>query len=356
MSIKTAATRTGLRQTKPRQLCLLAQLYIHARELSVVISTLTNHGTIMLNGSRHDISDLPDLYLERDLILSRAEAVASRIVLPRWNDLNTVCKQIIRVAYLGTLPNAAFLTINLDAHFAATAIRNKRGPARRIGDTLRDELMKRSLPGSVAINLEEAAQRIRNSPFHIHGIVLIPRELWPSMTQRFKERLAAGYIEHAGNKAVMLKPVDTPGRLAGYVCKDMLEALPANIRRSYASQDLAAPASGFYSELRNWTQQIPGLRESLRPLLPPRPARSECTSAVEQLVAKKLEQTKRQRAQRRRENAALRRRRNTMGRHRRISNHELQSAADAPPNDAAQRSTQSALQHPRKRNKASDIE
>ena len=245
------------------------------------------------------------------MTLKAARKVLTWISLPRWNDLNKVYKQTIRVSYLGTLPNAAFLTINLDSVFANNGIKSKRGLALLSGDMIRHELLQYGLPKDLVLNLEESMDRIRNSPFHVHGIVLIPQQLWSSLSSALKKRLSGDYIEHAGNKAVLLKPIHTPGRLAGYVCKDMLKALPVSARRSYSSQNLTAPARDLYSEVRSWSQQIPALLESLAPLLPPRPPRPEGSSALQQLVAEKERQIKERRRQVRRDGAARRWQRKT---------------------------------------------
>lgn len=243
-----------------------------------------------------------------------AEKKLAKLALPRWNDLGAVYKQTIRVAYLGTHPDAVFVTINLDTVFASTGFRSKRGLALRTGDTIRFILASLGLPNSVVLNLEESHGRIKNSPFHVHGIILTPAHLRGLVLSKLRERLSADYIEHAGNKAVLIKPIRTPGRLAGYTCKDMLKALPSGNRRSYASRNLTGPSRLFYKELRNWCQQLPALQAFIRPKLPARPPQPDYPSKMQQLVAQKLGQIREQKTRRRQDNASLSRRRSKLQR------------------------------------------
>lgn len=309
MSQKRRLAHVRSHKSKPRQLCELVQLYLHAQQLSVVISSLSYGEQVIHEGIRYDSSDIPDLYQELSLILKQSEEKSAKLALPRWNDLDTAYKQAIRVAHMGTLPDAVFITINLDSDFANAGFKNKRGLALRTGDTIRRELLCLGAPDFVVLNLEESHGRIKNSPFHVHGIALIPVDLRKPVLFKLRERLSGDYTEHAGNQAALLKSIHTPGRLAGYICKDILQALPSDNRRSYASKSLAEPSRLFYEELRRWCLQVPELRDRIRPELPARPPQTENSTKLQELVAQKLEQIKEQKARKRRDAAALRRNR-----------------------------------------------
>jgi hypothetical protein len=251
-------------------------------------------------------ADIMSLHQDLGWALHDAKKILHSRQLPRWNDLNASGKQVIKLACMTEHPDAAFLTINLGRRFSDQALKNKRGLALRNGDIIRATLMASGLPGSLALNVELSESRERNSPLHIHCIALIPEQLLEAFSRSMKDRLAADYFEHAGNKAVLIKPVRTAGTLARYTCKDILKCMPMNNRRFYASKDLTEPSRLFYEELRQWCKSLPELIAELPETKPKPPAQSGKPTKFQQMIKEKQIQMQDRKRQARQEAARFR--------------------------------------------------
>ena len=296
-------------QPRPRQLGRLLEFRQHAKELSVVIQSLstptTDTQSVIYQGVTYTQADIRSLYQDLGWALHDAKNILHNRQLPRWNDLNAPGKQVIKLACMAEHPDAAFLTVNLGRRFSDQALKNKRGLALRNGDIIRATLMASGLPGSLALNVELSESRERNSPLHIHCIALIPEQLLEAFSRSLKYRLAADYFEHAGNKAVLIKPVRTAGTLARYTCKDILKCMPMNNRRFYASKDLTEPSRLFYEELRQWCKSLPEIIAEL-PEVKPTPLDQPGTPCALQLMIKEKQiQMKDRKRQTRQEEARL---------------------------------------------------
>lgn len=309
MSRKKRFSKHYQPQATPDQLGLLMELHRQAKELSVVIQFLctstTGNQSVTYQGNAYTQADVLNLYQDLGSALRDAKKTLHRCRLPRWNDLNATSKLAIKLACLAENPDAAFLTINLGRRFADQALKNKRGLALRNGDIIRVALMDLGLPGSLALTVELSENRERNSPLHIHGIALIPEQQLAALSHQLKERLTADYIEHAGNKAVLIKPVQAAGPLTGYICKDIMKDMPMNNRRFYASKDLTEPSRLFYEELRQWYKSLPELIAELPETKPKPPAQSGKPTKFQQMIKEKQIQMKDRKRQARQEEARL---------------------------------------------------
>ena len=310
MSRKKRSSRHLHPQAMPRQLGRLLELRQHAKELSVVIQSLSTSTTdtqsVIYQGVTYTQADIISLYQDLGWALHEAKKILHSRQLPRWNDLNTASKQAIKLACLAEHPDAVFLTVNLDRRFADQALKNKRGLALRNGDIIRHALTQSGLPGSLALNVELSEDRERNSPLHIHGIALIPEQMTEDFSRQLRDRLAEGYLEHAGNKAVLIKPVRTGAPLAGYICKDILKDMPLKNRRFYASSDLAEPSRLFYEGLRHWCKSLPELIAELPETKPKPPAQSGKPTEFQQMIKEKQAHMEDRKRRARQEAARLR--------------------------------------------------
>lgn len=309
MSRKKRSPSRPRPQPSPHQLGRLLELRLHAEELSVVIqslSTTTDTQSVTYQGATYTQANIMNLHQDLGWALHDAKTILHNRQLPRWNDLNAPGKQVIKLACMAEHPDAAFLTINLGRRFSDQALKNKRGLALRNGDIIRATLMASGLPGSLALNVELSESRERNSPLHIHCIALIPEQLLEAFSRSMKDRLAADYFEHAGNKAVLIKPVRTAGTLARYTCKDILKCMPMNNRRFYASKDLTEPSRLFYEELRQWCKSLPELIAELPETKPKPPAQSGKPTKFQQMIKEKQIQMQDRKRQARQEAARFR--------------------------------------------------
>ncbi|TBW09523.1 hypothetical protein E0E50_11745 [Azotobacter chroococcum subsp. isscasi] len=243
----------------------------------------------------------------------QASRYANRLLLPSWARLPDDLKQLFKIAACGNHPDAVALTSNLDLKTASAALGASRGPAYFLARIIKRTLAQAGLSPDLALTVEFAHGRSNkssaNPELHIHGVLQVPASLRGKITDDLKKALAREYIETAGNKAVLLKPITSLGGWAGYCTNQRTFTTEHLDNPDFSTHSASQAGQALYKQVKAWARSLPPPEPAQEPAHAMPPARSMTDSGREliALIQAHEEHRAARRKHRRQKNRELRR-------------------------------------------------
>lgn len=255
-----SSTRKGQRRLRFTRAIAssLIDLHIAVQRARVVID-ITNHPLSPETLTSETLELLIAENLDRE---EQASRYANRLLLPSWSRLPDDLKQLFKIAACGNHPDAVALTSNLDLKTASAALGASRGPAYFLARIIKRTLAQAGLSPDLALTVEFAHGRSNkssaNPELHIHGVLQVPASLRDKITDGLKKAMAREYIETAGNKAVLLKPITSPGGWAGYCTNQRTFTTEHLDNPDFSTHSASQAGQALYEEqLKAWLRSLP---------------------------------------------------------------------------------------------------
>lgn len=213
-------------------------------------------------------------------IQSTAYGYAQDLSLPTWQRLPDRMKQVFRMAGCAMLRESVAVTCNISHKVATAAMRSNKGEAYFLARIVRRVLSQSWIfITDLALMVENAHGRSgRNHGLHIHAVMWIPEGLRQQVAEGLAWALAKDYVEIAGNKAVVIKPITTAGGWAKYCTKNYKSSPGYLANPRFASQSASSAGKRLYEEIREWLGSLPP------PVEPQRPEPGEMTESGRRLL------------------------------------------------------------------------
>ncbi|QGW20001.1 hypothetical protein GOM96_03025 [Stutzerimonas degradans] len=263
------------RQT-PANAGILVDLYLSHQKLVVIHNYLSSYSTTEENKGK---------LLETSIEILNNKRIAAKIFqslkLPRWSRLPENLRQVFIIAAIGMAENAAAVTCNLGPTSAFRAQKASRGAADYIGRKIRG---LSGVQHEIAAVLEDASNRQGCNPgLHFHAALMIDSDQAPSLTACLKKLFAFDYLEVSSNQAVLLKPIDQPGRWASYCCKTLKNTDRISGKVKFSTNPASRAGEELYKEVMYWLRHLPSvekLKASLDELIHPNVNAPPCTQLL----------------------------------------------------------------------------
>ncbi|WP_349569319.1 hypothetical protein [Azotobacter salinestris] len=218
----------------------------------------------------------------------QASRYANRLLLPSWQHLPEDLKQFFRIAACGNHPASVALTCNLDHKTANAALKASKGPAYYLARIIKRTLIQAGLPPVFALTVEFAHGRSNkssaNPELHIHGVLQVPASLRDKITEDLRKALAREYIETAGNKAVLLKPITSLGGWAGYCTNQRTFTTEHLDNPDFSTHSASQAGQALYKQAKAWLRSLPP-SEPLQKPAPAMPLAKPMTDSGRELIA-----------------------------------------------------------------------
>lgn len=194
-------------------------------------------------------------------VQSLARSYLSTGKLPDWSkSLSKDIKQFFRLRHLLSQPHAHVISIRLGHKVAEAALNAPRGPADYLAGVIMRTLKALGINTELAFNLEFVhGVCLENHPLHIHGVLCVPDEQLPAVTDALTQALASGYRARWKNVAVLLERPQSPGFWASYCIKESAVTSEILFRKSgrtdsasYATRGQTRNAREFYTKIDEW--------------------------------------------------------------------------------------------------------
>lgn len=194
-------------------------------------------------------------------VQSLARSYLSTGKLPDWSkSLSKDIKQFFRLRHLISQPHAHVISIRLGHKVAEAALNAPRGPADYLAGVIMRTLKALGINTELAFNLEFVHGVCReNHPLHIHGVLCVPDEQLPAVTDALTQALASGYRARWKNVAVLLERPQSPGFWASYCIKESAVTSEILFRKSgrtdsasYSTRGQTRNAREFYTKIDEW--------------------------------------------------------------------------------------------------------
>lgn len=194
-------------------------------------------------------------------VQSLARGYLSTGKLPDWSkSLSKDIKQFFRLRHLLSQPHAHVISNRLGHKVAEAALNAPRGPADYLAGVIMRTLKALGINTELAFNLEFVHGVCReNHPLHIHGVLCVPDEQLPAVTDALTQALASGYRARWKNVAVLLERPQSPGFWASYCIKESAVTSEILFRKSgrtdstsYATRGQTRNAREFYTKIDEW--------------------------------------------------------------------------------------------------------
>lgn len=268
---KTTGKRSAKRVCGPGVAGPLANLFIGHKQTLAVLAELK---------TQLSCTDLPNAELEEEIQRRRATAdfqndllrsIASKTSLPDWERrLPENTKLALVMLAMVQHPDAKSITFRLGHEVAETALRAKNGPT----DYLARILQRLGIKDMVFVFERSDSESDENSPWHIHGIAIIPADLQESLTRepmdkdgkpkpsKLRAALAPspdtkttppvrGYRQRYDNKAIDIQPARRAGGWYQYITKEIDATVHyLKTRPDYASRGAVQAGRALYEEIR----------------------------------------------------------------------------------------------------------
>ena len=207
-----------------------------------------------------------------------AQETASGVALPDWERrLPPITKRAFAVMALARHPDAKAITFRLGHEVVEAALRAKNGPT----DYLARKLQRLGLEQMVFVFERSASTSDENSPYHIHGVAVIPALLLAELInepkgadgkqQPSKLRAALapppssdstppirGYRQRYDNRAIDIQQARTAGGWYQYTTKEIdFTAHYLSSRPDYASRCAIKAGRALYETVRTWVKMQP---------------------------------------------------------------------------------------------------
>lgn len=267
----------------PRAAGLLSNFYHSHKSNLAVLGELQTRETYTETNLREEISRrAAAIQFLKSLALSTTRGVT----LPDWERrLPPDTKRLFALLALARHPNAKSISFRLGHEVAEAALRAKNGPT----DYLARMLQRLGLTQTVFVIERSASESDENSPWHIHGIAIIPAELLAELTSepigsdgksrpsKLRAALAPppcndssppirGYRQRYNNKAIDIQPTRTASGWFQYITKEIdFAAHDLGARPDYASRSAAQDGKALYESIRTWIGTKPARKNAMQP-------------------------------------------------------------------------------------------
>lgn len=273
-------SRVRRHRATPVNTGLLIDLYLRHQHHVVISNHLSSYSM-----TEEEKETYQELQIEKINNQLHAKEIFQNFQLTRWRSLPEDLRQVFKVAAVGSSEDAVAISCNFGPRAAKSAAQASRGAADHIGRKIRGLA---GISPEIAAVLEDAAHRQGCNPgLHFHAALRVSAEQIPLLEAALVNLFASDYVEVAGNRAVLVKPITHPGRWASYCSKTLRRADRVEGRAAFATQTASRAGEQLYNTVMDWLRQLPSLEQlqtELDGLLRPHIKSKQCPELLRLII------------------------------------------------------------------------